>query len=44
MSKRVKVNFQTINQGKCEIIPWEKIRETNKRVKKAIRKLRGKFK
>lgn len=44
MSKRVKINFETINQGKYQIIPWEKIHETNKGVKEAIRKLRGKFK
>jgi hypothetical protein len=44
MSKRVKVNFESINKGKYEIIPWEKIRETNKGIKEAIRKLRGKFK
>jgi hypothetical protein len=44
MSKRVKINFETINKGKYEIIPWEKIHETNKRIKEAMRKLRGKFK
>jgi hypothetical protein len=44
MSKRVQLNFETINKGKYEIIPWEKIHETNKRIKEAMRKLRGKFK
>ena len=44
MSKRVKINFETINQGKYQIIPWEKIYEMNNRIKEAMRKLRGKFK
>jgi hypothetical protein len=44
MSKRVKVNFETINKGKYKVIPWEKIHETNKLIKEAMRKLRGKFK
>lgn len=44
MSKRVKINFETINKGKYEIIPCEKIHETNKRIKEVMRKLRGKFK
>jgi hypothetical protein len=43
MSKRIKINFETINKCKYEIIPWEKIHETNKRIKGAMRKLR-KFK
>ena len=34
MSKRVKINFETINKDKYEIIPWEKIHET-----KQLRKL-----
>jgi P2-related tail formation protein len=41
---RVKVNFQTINQGNYKVISWEKIHETNDRIKKAMSKLRGKFK
>lgn len=44
MSKRIKINFETINKGKYEIIPWEKIYKTNKRIKEAIRKLKQKFK
>lgn len=44
MSKRVKINFETINKGKYKIIPWVKIHETNKRIKEAMHKLRGKFK
>lgn len=44
MSKRVKVNFESINKGKYEIIPWEKIYETNKCIKEAMRKLKRKFK
>lgn len=44
MSKRIKINFETINKGRYEIIPWEKIHETNKRIKKALRKLKQKTK
>ena len=44
MSKRIKINFETINKGKYEIIPSEKIHETNKRIKKALRKLKQKIK
>lgn len=42
ISKRIKINFETINKGKYEIIPSEKIHETNKRIKKALRKLKQK--
>jgi hypothetical protein len=38
MSKRVKINFETINKDKYEKIPWKKIHETNKRIKEAMRK------
>lgn len=44
MSKRVKINFESINKGKYEIIPWELIYETNKRIKEAMSKLKQKFK
>ena len=44
MSKRFKINFQTINKGKYKIIPLENIYQTNKRIKEAMRNLRGKFK
>ena len=37
MSKRVKINIETINKGKYEIIPPEKIAETNARIKKAMK-------
>ena len=40
ISKRIKTNFETINKGKYEIIPSEKIHETNKRIKKALKKLK----
>ena len=46
MSKRVKINFETINMGNYEIIPTEKIVESNSRLKrvmgKFIRKLKNK--
>ena len=34
--KRKKINFKAVNEDKYEIIPWEKIYETNKRIRKAI--------
>ena len=37
MSKRIKINFETVNEGKYEIIPKEKIFETNKRIKENIK-------
>lgn len=43
MSRRSKVNFETLNDGKYEIIPWEKIYETNKRIKKGIRDFKKKL-
>lgn len=46
MSKRIKINFETINKGKYEIIPPKEIAESNARIKKAmnefIRKLKRK--
>lgn len=44
MSKRSKVNFESLNEGKYEIIPWEKIHETNKRIKEFFRKFKKKIK
>lgn len=38
MSKRVKVNFETINAGKYTIIPAKDIAEINARVKKEMKK------
>ena len=40
MSKRVKINFETVNKGKYEIIPPEKIAETNARIKKAMKEFK----
>ena len=40
MSKRVKISFETINEGKYEIIPPEKIAETNARIKKAMKEFK----
>lgn len=40
MSKRVKINFETINKGKYEVIPPEKIAETNARIKKAMKEFK----
>ena len=37
MSKRVKIDFESINKGKYEIIPPEKIAETNARIKKEMK-------
>lgn len=44
MTKRVKVNFETINKGKFENIPNEKICETNKRIKEIMNKFIRKLK
>ena len=40
MSKRVKINFETVNEGKYEIIPPEKVAESNARIKKEMNALR----
>lgn len=39
MSKRIKINFETVNGGKYEIIPKEKIAETNARIKENMKKI-----
>lgn len=44
MSKRIKINFETINKGEYEIIPPEKITESNARIKKAMKKIIRKLK
>jgi hypothetical protein len=38
MSKRVKINFETVNKGKYEIIPPEKIAESRKRIAENMRR------
>lgn len=46
MSKRVKIDFETVNKGRYEIIPPEKIAESRERIKQNmkafIRKLKRK--
>jgi len=37
MSKRTKISFETINKGRYEIIPPEKIAESRERIKKNMR-------
>ena len=44
MSKRVKINFETVNKGKYEIIPPEKIAESRKRIAENMRKFIRKLK
>jgi hypothetical protein len=36
MSKRVKINFKTVNEGKYTVIPGEEIAEVNKRIREAM--------
>jgi hypothetical protein len=33
MSKRVKINFESINKGRYEIIPPEKVAESRERIR-----------
>ncbi len=40
MSKRTKINFETLNEDMYEIIPAEKIEECNMRIRKAMKKKR----
>jgi len=44
VSKRVKINFETINKGRYEIIPPEKIEESRKRIAKNMREFIRKLK
>jgi len=44
MSKRVKINFETVNKGKYEIIPPEKIAESRKRIAENMRRFIRKLK
>ena len=38
MSKRVKINFETVNKGKYEIIPPEEIEKSRKQIAENMRK------
>ena len=38
MSKRVKINFETVNKGKYEIIPSEEIEKSRKQIAENMRK------
>jgi hypothetical protein len=40
MSKRIKINFETVNGKDYKIIPPEKIAEANARIRKAMKKLK----
>jgi len=44
MSKRVKINFESVNKGKYTIIPPEDIAESNERIKKAMKTIIRKHK
>lgn len=43
-TKRVKINFETVNHGRYKIIPPQKVAETNARIKKAMRSIVKKLK
>jgi hypothetical protein len=36
MSKRIKINFQTVNEGNYTIIPREEIAKVNKNIREAM--------
>jgi len=42
MTKRVKINFETVNEGNYEIIPPDKVAESNDRIKKEMKAARRK--
>jgi hypothetical protein len=42
--KRTKINFDTINKGKYEVIPKEKVHETNLRIKENMKDFLRKLK
>jgi hypothetical protein len=44
MSKRVKINFENINNGKYEIIPPEKVAESRERIKQNMKTFLKKIK
>ncbi len=44
MSKRVKINFETINKGRYEIIPPEKVAESREQIKQNMKTFLKKIK
>ena len=44
MSKRIKINFETVNGDKYDVIPKEKIAETNNRIRESMKKIKRKIK
>jgi hypothetical protein len=42
MSKRTKINFETVNKGKYTVIPAEKIAESRERIAKEMKKHKNK--
>jgi hypothetical protein len=36
MSKRIKINFKIVNEGKYSVIPGEEIAAVNKRIREAM--------
>lgn len=44
MSKRVKIDFETVNKGRYEIIPPEKIAESRERIKQNMKAFLRKIK
>jgi hypothetical protein len=36
MSKRIKINFQSLNEGNYTVIPGKEIAEVNKRIREAM--------
>jgi len=44
MSKRVKVNFETVNKGRYKVIPHEKVNESRRRISENMRKFIRKLK
>ena len=44
MSKRVKINFETVNKGEYEIIPPTKIADSRERIKQNMRAFLRKIK
>ena len=44
MSKRVKINFETINKGRYEIIPPEKVAKSREQIKQNMKTFLKKIK
>ena len=40
MSKRVKINFETVNGDRYEILPPEKVAESRDRIRREMQRLR----